>query len=234
MNKKKKQYYIANHKNTKFLCSTDYNLSSITYEFNKAMIFTNDVKPRQIVRLLPKSIQRYGPFEIHVIKDEDSIQNQSKTITTYSVENNIKTEQEKKEIEINNKKEFNYQEIKDELNLFGSKLKILINQQASLNDELSNIDLEISDILHYIEFHKFSACEGYKLAKMLQVARDKRRDIKNKLDIIRIFETYKCTAISSGTLVERMDGIDTRKYKPRILNELFENGKNKEREHSKL
>ena len=69
---------------------------------------------------------------------------------------------------------------------------------------------------------------------MLQVARDKRRDIKNKLDIIRIFETYKCTAISSGTLVERMDGIDTRKYKPRILNELFENGKNKEREHSKL
>lgn len=228
MKKKKKQYYIANHKNTKFLCSINYDISSITHEFEKAMIFTNNVRPQQIVRMLPKSIQKYGPFEIHVVKDTP----QPDLTTPIKVANNTEIKLESKsEVEVEGKKEFNYQEIKDELNSFAPKLKSIIDQQEMLNIELSNIDIEIQDILHYIEFHKFSACEGYKLAKMIQVARDKRRKVKNKLEVINIFKTSTCTSISSGHLVNRLDGIDHKVYKPRVLDELFENGKNKKREN---
>ena len=100
--------------------------------------------------------------------------------------------------------------------------------------ELSNVDLEISDILHYIEFHRFSACEGYKLAKMIQVASDKRREIKKQLEVINIFKTSTCTSISSGHLINKIDNVDDKIYRPRILNNLFENGKNKERENIKV
>lgn len=230
MKEKKKQYYIANHKNTKFLCSTDYDISSITYEFEKAMIFTNDVRPKQIVKMLPKSIRKYGPFEIHVVKDIP----QSSLMAPVEAANNTEIKLESKtEVEVECKTELDYQEIKDELNSFAPKLKSIIDQQEILNIELSNIDIEIQDILHYIEFHKFSACEGYKLAKMIQVARDKRRKVKNKLEVINIFKTSTCTSISSGHLVNKLDGIDNKVYKPRVLDELFENGKNKKRENIK-
>ena len=239
MKAKQRYYYIANHKNTKFLCSTAVDISSITHEFQKAMIFKNDIRPRQIIRMLPKAIQKYGPFEIHMFKDDEMETMTSGTTTLVetkpvveSVE--MKTSinlQEKAEVKVECKTEFNYEEIKNELNSFAPKLKSIINQQVELKKELSNIDIEIQDILHYIEFHRFSACEGYKLAKMLQVARDKRRVIKNKLEIINIVKTSTCTSISSGRLVNRLDSIDNKIYKPRILDELFENGENKKREN---
>ena len=237
MKAKQRYYYIANHKNTKFLCSTAVDISSITHEFQKAMIFKNDVRPRQIIRMLPKAIRKYGPFEIHMFKDDEIETMTSGTTTlveTKSVVESVEMKtsidlQEKAEVKVECKTEFNYEEIKNELNSFAPKLKSIINQQVELKKELS--DIEIQDILHYIEFHRFSACEGYKLAKMLQVARDKRRVIKNKLEVINIFKTSTCTSISSGHLVNRLDSIDNKIYKPRILDELFENGENKKREN---
>lgn len=236
MKKKKKQYYIANHKNTKFLCSTNIDISSITHEFDKAMIFQNATRPGQIIRMLPKVMQKYGPFEIHVVKDTSQPDLlTAEDITKILSENKTSVDlQEKTEVKVECKKEFDFQEIKDELNSFAPKLKSILDQQEMLKLELSNIDLEISDILHYIEFHRFSACDGYKLAKMIQVASDKRREIKKQLEVINIFKTSTCTSISSGHLINKIDNVDDKIYRPRILNNLFENGKNKERENIKV
>ena len=108
-------------------------------------------------------------------------------------------------------------------------LQFIICYESELRDELSKLDLQVSDLLHYIEFHKFSAAEGYKLSKKLQIVLDQRRELKNKIESICIIK--KCSDISDGTLIKQLKNIDKKKYKPRILNDLFSEGKQREKDH---
>ena len=48
--------------------------------------------------------------------------------------------------------------------------------------ELSNVDLEQQDILHYIENNNLNASGYAKVGKLLKEVRIKRRNIKNDLD----------------------------------------------------
>ena len=90
-----------------------------------------------------------------------------------------------------------------------------------LNQSLSLVDQEISDIEHYIEFNKFSACEGYKLAKMLKECRLRRREIKNQLKIVEVASTHSITSLFKGTTSQALDNIQNQQYTPRVLNNLF-------------
>lgn len=108
-------------------------------------------------------------------------------------------------------------------------LQFVICYESDLRAELSKLDLEVSDLLHYIEFHKFSAAEGYKLSKKLQIVLEQRRELKNKIESICIIRN--CSDISDGTLIKHLKNIDKKKYKPRILNDLFSEGKQREKEH---
>lgn len=90
-----------------------------------------------------------------------------------------------------------------------------------LNQSLSLVDQEISDIVHYIEFNKFSACEGYKLAKMLQECRLRRREIKNQLKIVEVASTHSVASLFKGTTSQALDNIQNQQYRPRVLNNLF-------------
>lgn len=60
-----------------------------------------------------------------------------------------------------------------------NNLNILEELPKKVNAELSRLDKEQCDVLHMIEFGRFNACDGYKLAKRLQDIRLERRDIKN-------------------------------------------------------
>ena len=90
-------------------------------------------------------------------------------------------------------------------------------------DEESNIDKQISDILHYIEFYNFSASDGYKLCKALKELRLRRKDIKNELDLIGIITTHTCNNIANGNTNKAIDNLGKRQYAPRVLNDLFVN-----------
>lgn len=85
----------------------------------------------------------------------------------------------------------------------------------------SKIDREISDILHYIEFYPFNACDGYKLAKDLRDLRLKRRDVKNQLEAIQIISSHSCNMLADGRTNKALCEIENKEYKPRILTELF-------------
>ena len=54
-----------------------------------------------------------------------------------------------------------------------------------LREELSIADTIQDEILHYIEIHKLNAIQSCKLIKQLKAIRNKRRLIKNEIDIIR-------------------------------------------------
>jgi len=73
----------------------------------------------------------------------------------------------------------------DNLNTLKEALRSLSNEASELKERLSNLDLEEQDLLHFIEFGKINARDGYKLAKAIKEVRIKRRDVKNRFELIK-------------------------------------------------
>ena len=91
--------------------------------------------------------------------------------------------------------------------------------------ELSKIDLEQGDILHYIELReKMSGAELLKAACALRKIRQKRRSIKNKLELTGVFSG--CVGAKDKTIVSLMkdplnDDKKTYNVRTNILKEVF-------------
>lgn len=105
---------------------------------------------------------------------------------------------------------------------FCSQLKQYL---VNLNHMLSEVDKEICDIMHYIEFYNLDAAKGYKMYKMLKDCRLRRRKIKDEYEKVGA----AITTLANEDLIEKMKtalkqmkGLDNRLYTPRILTELFE------------
>lgn len=91
------------------------------------------------------------------------------------------------------------------------------------NARLSQVDKEITDIKHYIEFNKLNAVEGYKAYKMLRDKLLERRAIKNDYSKFQVLTSAKVSDIFDGTLDENLKALENKTYTPRVLNELFDN-----------
>lgn len=117
-------------------------------------------------------------------------------------------------------------ELEQDILALSRKLTSIKSNREYLNQELSNVDMAICDILHYIEFNNFNACIGYKLCKVLKILRLYRRQIKNEFDVISIFETQTCENLAKGKTYEALVGIFNRKYNPRVFTELFDSNNN--------
>ena len=91
--------------------------------------------------------------------------------------------------------------------------------------ELSKIDLEQGDILHYIELReKMSGAELLKAACALRKIRQKRRSIKNKLALTGVFSG--CVGAKDKTIVSLMkdplnDDKKTYNFRTNVLKEVF-------------
>lgn len=53
-------------------------------------------------------------------------------------------------------------------------------EMKTLSVVLGDIDGKVNDILHFIEFEKYSASEGARLLKQLKSLRQERRDVKDR------------------------------------------------------
>lgn len=92
---------------------------------------------------------------------------------------------------------------------------------TTINDQLSLVDMEISDIRHYAEEFDLNMYQGWKLYKMLQDACRRRRKIKDemiKIDYILNSNFVDCTNKAISNYIK---SLGNRKYRPRILKELF-------------
>ena len=114
-------------------------------------------------------------------------------------------------------------DLRESINGLSEKFTTLKGNKEWLLNEESNIDKQISDILHYIEFYNFSASNGYKLCKALKELRLRRRDIKNELELIGIISTHTCNNIANGNTNKAIDTLGKKQYAPRVLNDLFVN-----------
>lgn len=113
-------------------------------------------------------------------------------------------------------------ELKESIQNLSDKFSILQGNKEWLLEEESNIDRQISDVLHFLEFNSFSACEGYKLCKALKELRLKRREVKNELELINIINCHTCNNIAKGNTNKAINSIENKQYTPRVLTELFE------------
>lgn len=94
------------------------------------------------------------------------------------------------------------------------------------NRQLSNLDIQISDILHFIENENFNASQGYGYAKKLKQLRIERRRIKIEIEPLRMLNSttlknlqpLRCTMGNITKKDEELQKcISERKYVPRAI-----------------
>lgn len=183
----------------------------VTPDASKAFLFKSREKARNVARhgISNNIKKRYGRFFVCAVERKPTV----------IIPRTIKAESEP----VQTLAHMQVQEVQAHqiAENFFVEIKNLIDENKSdISDRLSEIDLELSDMLHYIEFHKFSACEGYKLCKRLQEVLDRRRVIKNEMKAVqeteRIYDPLSIT-----------DKIRHQNYVPRILNTLFDENKSR-------
>ena len=77
--------------------------------------------------------------------------------------------------------------------LFHYMLNLFDNTSINLHEEyekLSQKDMELSDLDHYIEIHKLKAYEHSKVSKLRQTVRKEGREIKNNIEMIEIIKKF--------------------------------------------
>ena len=98
---------------------------------------------------------------------------------------------------------------------------LLVKRKKVLELELLEIEREITDIYHAMEFYNLDAVKGYKIYKMMQERLVRRRQNKD--------ETLKIDYILSGGIKgltnkqtrKHFESLENRQYQPRALKELF-------------
>ena len=96
--------------------------------------------------------------------------------------------------------------------------------QNRLNDMLSNVDQEICDIMHYIEFNELDDDGMITTTKMLQERRRHRRDIKDEMQktaLMREMFLDGNFGIKVQQSLDLMVRMKYRYYTPRKLSDLF-------------
>ena len=98
---------------------------------------------------------------------------------------------------------------------------LLVKRKKVLELELLEIEREITDVYHAMEFYNLDAAKGYKIYKMMQERLIRRRQNKD--------ETLKIDYILSGGIKgltnkqtrKHFEALENRHYQPRALKELF-------------
>ena len=208
-----KKYFLKSSSG-KYMARTNGNKLYLTSRSVDKLTYTNGIKLINIRKSsIPKELAQFGPYILYYV-DDDNIEINSEKSISEQIKNN-------EGICYKYETPGEYQEIKQKINDLSNTIQTLLSEKDNLVNSLSEVNGKEQDILHYIEFNKFNAAEGYKLSKRLQDIRKKRRIIKNKIDIINVIKQDNCYDLIYGKTLERLDGIENRKYTPRVLNGLF-------------
>ena len=86
-----------------------------------------------------------------------------------------------------------------------------INRKRKLCQELSLVDKELCDIIHYIEFCNLNAAQGYKAYKMVKERRILRRKIKDEISILDSILGQKVSQTAKNAIQKTAENMDKRK-----------------------
>lgn len=100
----------------------------------------------------------------------------------------------------------------------------LADYRVSLDKGLSDIDMKICDILHYIELCETGDEEATELVELLRVCRENRRDVKDEIVRVEAFQKSIGNSVNVAKVkdaLKTIKGLESRKYTPRKYTELF-------------
>lgn len=100
-------------------------------------------------------------------------------------------------------------------------IKSLKEYMTTIDSQLSKVDLEIEDIEHAAEFFNLDMFRAWKLYKMLQDARKRRRKIKDERIKVQYILGSNFEDCTNNSISNYIKSLDNRKYNPRVLKELF-------------
>lgn len=126
------------------------------------------------------------------------------------------------------KSDFNYDlsqiDWTEYLNNFCHVASSLKNYHDELNNALSDIDLKICDVMHYVELYQLSDEESIKAVNLLKKLREKRRQIKDEMfraDNIQKGIGTSANVAKAKDCIKQIGKLESRVYTPRKLNDLF-------------
>lgn len=134
----------------------------------------------------------------------------------------VKTEQKVKELSSGDIEDTQLDKWEQGINSFNDFILDMEERKDKLSRDLSNVDKEITDIQHYIEFGKFNAYQGWLAFSMLQHRLKKRRKIKNEFQVLSQIGECKINSAMVADIQAAIHKLDDKTYTPRILTELFE------------
>ena len=98
---------------------------------------------------------------------------------------------------------------------------LLVKRKRVLELEYLEIEREITDIYHAMEFYNLDAAKGYKLYRMMHERLIKRRKNKDEALKIDYILAGGIKGLANNTTKQRIDKLVNRHYQPRALTELF-------------
>jgi hypothetical protein len=125
-------------------------------------------------------------------------------------------------------REMEIDDVVETIDKFARLLNDIVNAYDSYHDEQNQLNDATQDLLHEIELSNFNSVEGYKLSKRLKDIRNRRRVVKNNLEILQLFKDFsdknKSTPIILFKLVTAMKTLreeqSERIYHPRVLKDI--------------
>ena len=116
---------------------------------------------------------------------------------------------------------YNLSKIEDAVRQIELSVSELDSMLKTASTDLSEVDQEINDIYHYIEFASLDACRGFKAYQMLKERLIRRREVKNCQEILLCIKSSGYSKTNATKILKKINERKTPKYKPRVLNELF-------------
>lgn len=116
--------------------------------------------------------------------------------------------------------------IKEDIARIQTLFRKVLRMREHAQEELAKADAALLDIEHAAEFYSLNAAQGYRLYRMLHETRMERRKRKDQIAVCNIIIDSGFDGLLDGTTLKRIAGMDTREYKPRILQELFAEERN--------
>ena len=96
-----------------------------------------------------------------------------------------------------------------------------MDDSGQLSIDLSQVDKELEDMKHYIEFSCLNAADGYKAFKKMQDLLLKRRTIKDKMNFAQVLDQRKIDKASLQAVLTYLENMGNRSYEVRVDTGLF-------------
>ena len=114
--------------------------------------------------------------------------------------------------------------VENEIQRFEEFVAAYRQQGQLIHQQQLFAEAQIFDIEHAAEFLNCNAYQGFKLYKMLRDARTLRRKCKDALATLSFLEEVLTEGLIKQQTTKQIDGFKNRKFVPRAMPELFEDG----------